>query len=61
MGNPLHLMISINLADGREFEDIEAEASSLSDVPRAVEAKLAEYRAEVYSSLMIVVVPKAAG
>lgn len=61
MGNPLHLTITINLADGREIHDIETKCSDVADMPRAIDEVLAEHRAEVFSSLVVVVVPKAAG
>lgn len=60
MGNPLHLTITVNLADGTEINDIETTADTIDHIPGAIEAKLSEHRAEVYSSLVIVVVPKAA-
>lgn len=61
MGNPLNLTITINLADGREIHDIETTCASLGDMEQAIEAVLGDHRAEVYSSLVVVVVPKAAG
>jgi hypothetical protein len=53
----LKLTITINFADGREINDIEAGCSDYSQLPAAIDAVLTLKDAHDHSSLVVVIVP----